>query len=181
MSLNDTGQRYANSTFCREDGSGRNYVIPRGTPAAPKHLCIPTEFFTTGWHLVLTLNELTTFLAVCHVADLRLQHDRSTVMFLAEWFRYSMLGLTDEAYVSIHELAEFGLIEVTDPMPNRKRGRIQAGQKGEKPLSPMRFRCRCSAVCRPPMPCSTCQSSMIRPSTVRSPPWLCRHPDSGSA
>lgn len=136
VSLNDTGQRYANSTFCREDGSGRDYAIPRGNPTQPKHLCIPTEFFTAGWHLVLTLNELTTFLAVCHVADLRLQHDGSTVLFLAEWFRYSMLGLTDEAYVSIHELAEFGLIEVTDPMPNRKRGRIQAGQKGEKPPEP---------------------------------------------
>lgn len=136
VSLSDTGQRYANFKFRREDGSGRGYTIPRGTPTAPKHLCIPTEFFTAGWHLVLTPNELVTFLALCHVADLRLLHDRSTIMFLAEQFRYSLLGLTDEAYVSLHELAEFGLIEVTDPIPNRKRGRIQLGETGGKPPEP---------------------------------------------
>ncbi|CAN5505555.1 hypothetical protein BH09ACT7_BH09ACT7_44180 [soil metagenome] len=136
VSLGDTGQRYAKFKFRREDGSGREYTIPQGTPIAPKHFCIPTEFFTAGWHLVLTPNELVTFLALCHVADLRLRHDGSTIMFLAEQFRYSLLGLTDEAYVSIHELAEFGLIEVTDPMPNRKRGRIQLGGTGGKPPEP---------------------------------------------
>lgn len=136
VSLGDTGQRYAKFKFGREDGSGRDYTIPQGSPIAPKHFCIPTEFFTAGWHLVLTPNELVTFLALCHVADLRLRHDGSTIMFLAEQFRYSLLGLTDEAYVSIHELAEFGLIEVTDPMPNRKRGRIQLGETGGKPPEP---------------------------------------------
>ncbi|OBB98682.1 hypothetical protein [Mycobacterium sp. 852002-40037_SCH5390672] len=85
---------------------------------------------------MLTPNELVTFLVLCHVADLRLLHDRSTSMFLAEQFRYSLLGLTDEAYVSLHELAEFGLIEVTDPMPNRKRGRIQLGETDGKPPEP---------------------------------------------
>ncbi|WP_206428666.1 hypothetical protein [Mycolicibacterium stellerae] len=127
----------AAGTIRREDGSGRDYTIPQGTPIAPKHFCIPTELFTAGWHLVLTPNELVTFLALSHVADLRLRHDGSTIMFLAEQFRYSLLGLTDEAYVSIHELAEFcGLIEVTDPIPNRKRGRIQLGETGGKPPEP---------------------------------------------
>lgn len=136
VGLGDSGQRYTKFMFRREDGSGRDYIIPRGVPTAPQHLCIPREFFTAGWHLVLTPAELVTFLAVCHVADLRLLYDGSTTMFLAEQFRYSVLGLTDEAYVSIHELAEFGLIEVTDPMPNRKRGRIQVGQTGGQPPQP---------------------------------------------
>lgn len=136
VSLGDTGQRYAKFKFRREDGSGRDYTIPRGTPTAPNHFCIPTEFFTAGWHLVLTPNELVTLLALCHVADLRLLHDGSSTMFLSERFRYSLLGLSDEAYVSIHELDEFGLIEVTDTMPNRKRGRIQLGETGGNPPEP---------------------------------------------
>jgi hypothetical protein len=136
VALGDSGQRYTKFVFRREDGSGRDYTVPQGAPTAPNHLCIPREFFTAGWHLVLTPAELATFLAVCYVADLRFLHDGSTEMFLAEQFRYRYLGLTDEAYVSIHELAEFGLIGVTDPMPNRKRGRIQLGETGGKPPEP---------------------------------------------
>lgn len=136
VTLGDTGQRYAQFKFCREDGSSRAYTLPAGDPAVGKHICLPREFFTAGWHLVLTPEELTTFLAVCFVADCRLMHDGSTTLYIAEEFRYTFLGLRDEAYESIHELAEFGLIQVFDPMLNRKRGRIQFGQKGGKPPAP---------------------------------------------
>lgn len=37
--------------------------------------------------------------------------------------------------MSIHELAEFGLIEVTDPMPNRKTRPHPSGTEGRETLS----------------------------------------------
>jgi hypothetical protein len=46
------------------------------------------------------------------------------------------LGLSDEAYLSIHQLAEFGLIDKDDPMPNRRRGRIQPEKTGGKRPQP---------------------------------------------
>ena len=140
VDLGDTGQRYANHRLNREDGSGRAYTIPRGDPDIPKHLCLPTEFFTTGWHLVLTPSELATFLAVCHVADDRLPRvaDGETPrrIFLAESVRRDNLGLSDEAYLSIHQLAEFGLIDIDDTVEGRRRGRIPPELTGGKRPDP---------------------------------------------
>jgi hypothetical protein len=45
-------------------------------------------------------------------------------IFLAESLRCDHLGLSDEAYLSIHQLAEFGLIDTDDPVEGRRRGRI---------------------------------------------------------
>jgi hypothetical protein len=140
VDLGDTGQRYAAYTLNREDGTGRAYTIPRGDPDIPQHLCLPTEFFTTAWHLVLTPSELATFLAVCHVADRRLPRvaDGQTPrrVFLAESLRRDHLGLSDEAYLSIHQLAEFGLIEIDDPVEGRRRGRIPPAITGGKRPEP---------------------------------------------
>lgn len=140
VDLGDTGQRFATYTLNREDGSGRAYTIPRGDPDIPQHLCLPTEFFTTGWQLVLTPSELAAFLAVCHVADRRLPRvaDGQTPrrIFLAESVRRDNLGLSDEAYLSIHQLAEFGLIEIDDPVQGRRRGRIPPELTGGKRPEP---------------------------------------------
>lgn len=140
VDLGDTGQRYATHRLNREDGSGHTYTIPRGDPDIPQHLCLPTEFFTTGWHLVLTPSELATFLAVCHVADRKLprvadgQTPRRT--YLAESLRRDNLGLSDEAYLSIHQLAEFGLIDIDDTVEGRRRGRIPPKLTGGKRPDP---------------------------------------------
>lgn len=140
VDLGETGQRYANYRLNREDGSGHAYTIPRGVPDIPQHLCLPTEFFTAGWHLVLTPSELATFLAVCHVADRKLPRvaDGETPrrIFLAESQRRDHLGLTDEAYLSIHQLAEFGLIDIDDPVEGRRRGRIPPKLTGGKRPAP---------------------------------------------
>lgn len=138
VDLGATGQRYADFRLNREDGSGRPYTIPRGEPVAPQHLCLPTEFFTAGWPLVLTPSELATFLAVCHVSDRKThrvaEDDSPGSIFLAESLRYRHLGLSEEAYLAIHQLAEFGLIGIEDPMPNRRRGRISPQMtNGQRP------------------------------------------------
>lgn len=140
VDLGDDGQRFANYTLNREDGTGHEYTIPRGEPDIPKHLCLPTEFFTRGWHLILTPKELATLLAVCHYADRRLPRipDSETPrqIYLAESVRRDHLGLSDEAYETIHYLAEFGLIDVEDPMKERRRGRISPEQAGGKRPDP---------------------------------------------
>ncbi|NOP96563.1 hypothetical protein [Mycolicibacterium sp.] len=137
VDLGDDGQRFVNYTLNREDGSGRAYTIPRGQPDVPKHLCLPTEFFTRGWHLILTAKELATFLAVCHYADRKLprvpDRQRPRRIFLAEALRRDHLGLKDEAYETIHELDEFGLIDVYDPVEGRRRGRIRPAAGGRPP------------------------------------------------
>jgi len=135
VDLGDTGQRYTTHTLNREDGSGRPYLIPSGEPSNPKHLCMPTKFFTTGWHLVLTPSELATLLAVCHVADRKLPRRPHTEesprqIFLAESLRRKHLGLSDEAYESIHQLTEFGLIQTDDTVEGRRRGRISPAMTG---------------------------------------------------
>lgn len=140
VDLGDDGQRFANYTLNREDGTGHEYTIPRGEPDIPKHLCLPTKFFTRGWHLILTPKELATLLAVCHYADRRLPRipDSETPrqIYLAESVRRDHLGLSDEAYETIHYLAEFGLIDVDDPMKERRRGRISPEQTGGKRPDP---------------------------------------------
>lgn len=40
--------------------------------------------------------------------------------------REQKYGLSGEAYESIHELDEFGLIDIHDPMPERRRGKIRS-------------------------------------------------------
>lgn len=140
VDLAGSGQRYINRAVNREDGSGRPYAAPAGEPSTHAYLCLPTAFFTSGWPLVLTPSELATFLAVCHCADRKLpvNPDGSTPrrMYLAKSLRESQLGLSDEAYESIHELGEFGLIQVQDPVEGRRRGRVPPEMLGGKRPDP---------------------------------------------
>jgi hypothetical protein len=140
VDLGRSGQRYATYTLNCEDGSGRAYTVPTGDPDVPQHLCLPTEFFTAGWPMILTPSELATFLAICHYADRRLPRnpDGETPrrIYLAKSVRDNHLGLSDEAYESIHQLAEFGLIDVHDPVEGRRRGRISPELTGGKRPDP---------------------------------------------
>lgn len=133
-------QRYVNYILKREDGSGYDYTIPEGEPGTPQHLCLPTEFFTAGWPLILTPSELATFLAICHYSDRKLPEKRDSDtpqrIYLAKSVRDDYLGLSDEAYESIHQLAEFGLIAVYDPVEGRRRGRISPTLTGGKRPEP---------------------------------------------
>lgn len=140
VDLGRSGQRYATYTLNCEDGSGHAYTVPAGDPDVPQHLCLPTEFFTAGWPMILTPSELATFLAICHYADRRLPRnpDGETPrrIYLAKSERDNHLGLSDEAYESIHQLAEFGLIDVHDPVEGRRRGRISPELTGGKRPDP---------------------------------------------
>jgi len=140
VDLGRSGQRYATYTLNCEDGSGHAYTVPAGDPDVPQHLCLPTEFFTAGWPMILTPSEVAAFLAICHYADRRLPRnpDGQTPrrIYLAKSERDNYLGLSDEAYESIHQLAEFGLIDVHDPVDGRRRGRISPELTGGKRPDP---------------------------------------------
>jgi hypothetical protein len=140
VDLGGSGQRYANYRLNCEDGSGHTYSVPADDPDVPQHLCLPTEFFTTGWPMILTPSELATFLAICHCADRKLPRNpdgqKPRQIYLAKSLRDDYLGLSDEAYESIHQLAEFDLIDVEDPVDGRRRGRISPELTGGKRPDP---------------------------------------------
>lgn len=61
--------------------------------------------------------------------------------------RAERYGISGEVYDSVHELVEFGLVDLIDPMPNRRRGKFNqaAAQRGKDPDAsfapqPYRFR-----------------------------------------
>jgi hypothetical protein len=123
---------YGNFRFNCEDGSGRAYKMP-GEASQSDLLFLPVQFFTSGWHLVLPPAHLATFLAIARQADwvhYKRPHESAAGIYLADQLRWSHLGLTDEAYETIHELEEFGLIDVFDPMSNRRRGRLKVNAAG---------------------------------------------------
>ncbi len=83
------------------------------------------DFFRHGWHLVLTDHELVTLLAIIDRTGYIRRVERSRELHdmgvdLKEAVRYTTYGLSGEAYNSIHMLARFGLINLIDPMPDRR-------------------------------------------------------------
>ncbi|MBF6216338.1 hypothetical protein IU487_35710 [Nocardia puris] len=112
--------RFARWTLLREDGSGRAYEVPGDT--APT-IAVPAWFFLQGWHLVLELTELATFLMIVHATQ-QLRHVPS--VGIPSSARRQRYGITEDTYSeSVHELHDFGLIDVTDPMKDRVQGKIQ--------------------------------------------------------
>ncbi|MDO2396105.1 hypothetical protein QRB38_20225 [Mycobacterium avium subsp. hominissuis] len=133
-------QRYATYALNAEDGSGHTYTVPAGEPDSAAYLCLPAAFFTAGWPMILTPSELATFLAICHYADRILPRNPTgetpRQIYLAKSLRDKHFGLSDEAYESIHTLAEFRLIDVHDPVEGRRRGRISPERTGGKRPDP---------------------------------------------
>lgn len=121
--------RYTTFELCSERGSGQPWTIAKGIGKGSA-LLLPSEFFLRGWHLTLTSSELTTLLAIAEFTSKLEQiplprgRKRERGVALPESVRWGRYGLSDETYQSIHELSEFGLISVVDPMTERKRGRV---------------------------------------------------------
>jgi hypothetical protein len=133
VSLGSAPHPYRHFGFNCEDGSGHPYKLP-SEQTRSGYLFLPVQFFTSGWHLVLSPAHLATFLSVAHQSDwvhYYRPEESGDGVFMADQLRWSHLGLADEAYETIHELEELGLITVVDPMPNRRRGRIRASTEAE--------------------------------------------------
>lgn len=112
---------------------------PMGSLVAPKdsqmavHLAV--DFFVHAWNLVMTPGEIATMLMLM---DARNAYGRgSGSVFIARDTRLKRYGLSDEVYVSHRELAEFGLVRMTDPVTHRRRGRMRP--TAAVPLQPFQF------------------------------------------
>lgn len=121
---NGANGRYQHFSLLDEGGRGAPYKVPGDDLPAKAAISIPTDFFRQGWHLVLTDHELVTYLAVIDRTGYLSRWDRSgdirdLGVDLKKSVRYPTYGISDEAYTSVHQLHQFGLIEVEDPMPNR--------------------------------------------------------------
>ncbi len=107
------------------DGSVFKFTDPLDVPDA---LVLPSTFFTNGWNLVLTDDEILLWLAINDGYRLR-RHERPDYdaqgVPMTQGHRYQFYGLSGEAYGALHELEEFGLITVHDPMPTRSKGKFE--------------------------------------------------------
>ncbi|HJT93054.1 MAG TPA: hypothetical protein VJ777_14150 [Mycobacterium sp.] len=123
--------RFEGFKLKRENGKGdKDYKVPGESLMLRQAALLPAEFFYYGWHLVLTPEELATFLVIVMETQFRAHHPRSVLIGdqgigLSRKVRWRDYGLASEAYNSIHELKEFGLIDLVDPMVGRKGGKVK--------------------------------------------------------
>lgn len=124
--------RFDKFTLHRED-EPQTYFAP--SPGESRSL--PAAFFTAGWHLVLTNNEMATLLAVNEqTRQPRARKDADQVgVALPLSVRWKHYGLAPEAFAARHELEEFGLIECVDPM-DRTNGKLSDRQRKEQIRAP---------------------------------------------
>jgi hypothetical protein len=133
----------------REDGTQKPYKLPG--EAAPKLVHLPASFFLNAWHLVLESTEIAVLLAIIeltHRTGPSTRHEDHDGIALPERVRWSTFGLSGEVYEAVHELDEFGLIKLYDPMPGRRRGKfipptheqLQEAGQNEESLKPVPYR-----------------------------------------
>lgn len=106
-------------------------------PSTSESRSLPAAFFRAGWHLVLTNCEMATLLAINEqTARLRAWRDAAQVgVALPESVRWRFYGLSPEAFAARHELEEFGLIDMFDPM-DRTDGKLSETQRRAEMRAP---------------------------------------------
>jgi hypothetical protein len=124
--------RFDGFTLHRED-ERQAYFAP--SPSESRSL--PAAFFTAGWHLVLTSEEMATLLVVIEqTGQPRARRDAAQVgVALPQSVRWRFYGLAPEAFAARHELEEFGLIDMFDPM-DRTNGKLSDKQRQEELRAP---------------------------------------------
>ena len=130
VGLVETGREHQRDRFeffrlNREDGNQRRYTIPGAN--APGTVRLPASFFLNGWHLALEPTEIAVLLAIIDLGQRlrtgpRQDREQSGVA-LPRSVRRETYGISSEVYEAVHELAEFSVIELNDPMPARRRGK----------------------------------------------------------
>lgn len=120
-----------------DDGTERTYSVPRlATPT----VSLPKQFFTNGWHLVLEPREIAILLVIMEMTSRGRGAGAGVVLTQDE--RAAHYGISGEVYEAIHELDEFGLLKVIDPMPYRRVGRVRVSADDESPAPPIPYRCQ---------------------------------------
>jgi hypothetical protein len=130
--------RFEYFSLRKEDGSTEPYRLPG--EGAEDVLHLPPAFFYYGWHLVLEPTEIAVYLAILEMTDAVMstavgnKRADEVGVALPESLRWGRYGLSGEVYESIHELAEFELIQIYDPMPNRRRGKYRPATVEERAM-----------------------------------------------
>jgi hypothetical protein len=117
----------------REDGTQTRYTPP-GEHAA-EVVVLPASFFLNGWHLVLEPKEIAALLAIVELTNRILgsrQRDNERGVALPRSVRWTRYGLSGEVYEAVHELDEFGLIDIRDTMPRRRRGKLKLSTQQQR-------------------------------------------------
>lgn len=129
LSKRDGRKQYDQFTVLSDDTGDERYRPPtRSEVVVP----LPASLFLNGWHLVLTPTELAMLIVVRHAWRKASRATTADGVGIATSRRWSTYGVSDETYSAIHELEEFGLIAIKDPMPNRRRGKIQLPSAEER-------------------------------------------------
>lgn len=114
--------RYENFRLLADDLTDRAYTLPKGgTPV----ITLPYDFFANGWHLALSPAEIAVLLMVRHAERAFRASAEQPGVAVPRAVRWASYGISGEAYEVIHELKEFGLLTVHDPMPHRRHGKLR--------------------------------------------------------
>ncbi|MCZ2825994.1 MULTISPECIES: hypothetical protein [unclassified Modestobacter] len=117
--------RYEGFTLLSDNGSGVTYKVPGKSHSWPDVVTLPGDFVRRGWSVVLSTAELATLLVARHASVTLPRAPGQPGVGIPRSTRDRRYGLSGEAYEAVHELAEFGLLEVHDPMPQRRGGRLR--------------------------------------------------------
>lgn len=113
-------------TLLSEDGTGRPWGRPERDPLDPS-FSVPFNFWRNRWYLWLTPAEIATLLAISHAWENAPASAGSVGLGLPESVRRSVYGMSGERYGVIHELIEFGLLELVSPSLRPKRSKASKG------------------------------------------------------
>lgn len=116
----------------REDPSTLSYRSPE---ASEKTVALPAAFFSQGWHLVLTSAEIGALLTILHATAVTPQSAGERGIAIPTSIRDARYKISSETYDSVHPLHELGLIQLIDPMPTRRNGKVRF-QAPSRPSDP---------------------------------------------
>jgi hypothetical protein len=132
--------RFDAFTLKDEGGSGKRYRVPG--QGAGDVISIPAGFFHAGWHLVLTAEEMATLLIIIDATQrfggIPRPPEDGIGIGIADKTKWRHYGIRPEAYASLHELKEFGLIDVHD-LDNRVGGKIPDARRGTADMRTLRL------------------------------------------
>jgi hypothetical protein len=128
-------KQYERWTLHTDAGTDATYRVPGENDSDV--IVLPAAFFYYGWHLVLAPGEIAMLLAILHrnrQSGGTLDEEGRAWISLPHTARQGIYGLSDEQYLHVHELIEFGLVEFSEPMAARRRGKISPDRVPLPPL-----------------------------------------------
>ena len=101
-------------TVLTEDGTRRPWCPP-SIDALDKSFKVPIDFWRNRWYLWLTHAEIATLFAVYHGWQVAPPKAVTEGVGLSESVRRGRYEMSGERYTALHELVEFGLLEMVSP------------------------------------------------------------------